>query len=66
MLDYQDIGVLLLLRRARLAISEIPVTMSPREIGASRIFFSWWTVGWYMAETSLLALARWTRGRDVH
>jgi glycosyltransferase involved in cell wall biosynthesis len=63
LLDYQDIGVLLLLRRANLRISEISVMMNPRKSGASRIFFSWWTVGWYMAETSLLALARWTRAR---
>ena len=63
LLDYQDVGVLLLLRRAKLRISEIPVMMNPRQSGASRIFFSWWTVGWYMAETSLLALARWTRAR---
>jgi hypothetical protein len=41
--------------------------MNPRKSGASRIFFSWWTVGWYMAETTLLCLARWTpsaRDRD--
>ena len=63
LLDYQDIGVLLLLRRAGLRISEVSVLMNPRRSGASRIFFSWWTVGWYMAETSLLALARWTRTR---
>ena len=66
LLDYQDIGVLLLLRRANLTISEISVTMNPRNSGASRIFFSWWTVGWYMAETSLLCLARWSRrARDA-
>jgi glycosyltransferase involved in cell wall biosynthesis len=63
LLDYQDIGVLLLLRRANLKISEISVMMNPRRSGASRIFFSWWTVGWYMAETTLLALARWSRAR---
>jgi glycosyltransferase involved in cell wall biosynthesis len=65
LLDYQDIGVLLLLRRAHLTISEISVTMNPRKSGASRIFFSWWTVGWYMAETSLLCLARWSRARGA-
>jgi glycosyltransferase involved in cell wall biosynthesis len=59
LLDYQDIGVLLLLRRANLRIAEIPVAMNPRRNGASRVFFSWWTVGRYMAETSLLCLARW-------
>jgi hypothetical protein len=43
LLDYQDIGVLLLLRRANLRISEVSVLMNPRKSGASRIFFSWWT-----------------------
>jgi hypothetical protein len=63
LLDYQDIGVLLLLRRAGLRIAEIAVAMNPRRSGASRVFFSWWTVARYMMETSLLALARWNRGR---
>jgi glycosyltransferase involved in cell wall biosynthesis len=60
LLDYQDIGVLLLLNRARLRVSEISVTMNPRNSGSSRIFNSWWTVGRYMAETTLLCLARWS------
>lgn len=59
LLDYQDIGVLLILRRAGLAIAEIPVSMNPRQNGPSRIFFSWWAVTRYMAETTLLCLARW-------
>jgi glycosyltransferase involved in cell wall biosynthesis len=59
LLDYQDIGVLLLLRHARLRIAEIPVAMNPRRSGASRVFFSWWTVARYMGETTLLCLARW-------
>ena len=59
LLDYQDVGVLLLLRRANLKIVEIPVAMNPRRSGPSRIFYSWWAVGRYMAETSLLCLARW-------
>ncbi|MBL0141894.1 MAG: glycosyltransferase [Betaproteobacteria bacterium] len=62
LLDYQDIGVLLLLRHANLRIAEIPVAMNRRVSGASRVFFSWWTVGRYMLETSLLCLARWNRG----
>ena len=65
LLDYQDIGVLLLLRHANLKIAEIPVVMNPRRSGASRVFSSWWTVGRYMAETSLLCLARWNRGRKM-
>ena len=59
LLDYQDIGVLLLLRRAGLAIGEIPVSMNARRSGASRVFSSWWTVGRYMVETTVLCLARW-------
>jgi glycosyltransferase involved in cell wall biosynthesis len=61
LLDYQDVGVLLLLRRANLRIAEIPVAMNPRRSGASRVFSSWWTVGLYMAETTLLCLARWNK-----
>lgn len=61
LLDYQDVGVLLLLRHAELRIAEIPVAMNPRKHGASRVFRSWWTVARYMAETSILCLARWNR-----
>ena len=61
LLDYQDIGVLLLLRHAQFRIAEIPVAMNPRRHGASRVFRSWWTVMRYMAETSVLCLARWNR-----
>jgi len=63
LLDYQDIGVLLLLRRANLRIAEIAVAMNPRREGVSRVFSSWWTIARYMAETTLLALARWNRPR---
>jgi glycosyltransferase involved in cell wall biosynthesis len=59
LLDYQDVGVLLLLRHARFRIAEISVAMNPRRHGASRVFSSWWTVARYMAETSLLCFARW-------
>jgi glycosyltransferase involved in cell wall biosynthesis len=59
LLDYQDLGVLLLLRRAGLDIAEISVSMNARRSGASRVFSSWWTVGRYMLETTLLCLARW-------
>jgi glycosyltransferase involved in cell wall biosynthesis len=61
LLDYQDVGVLLLLRHAQFRIAEIPVAMNPRRHGASRVFSSWWTVAVYMAETSLLCLARWNQ-----
>lgn len=61
LLDYQDVGVLLLLRHAHFRIAEVAVAMNPRKHGASRVFSSWWTVAIYMAETSLLCLARWNQ-----
>lgn len=63
LLDYQDIGILLLLRRAGLTIQEVPVTMAERTSGKSRIFSSWFRVGRYMALTTLLCLARWEARR---
>lgn len=59
LLDYQDLGVLLMLRRAGLSISEVPVAMYPRATGPSRIFASWSRVARYMLESTLLCLARW-------
>lgn len=59
LLDYQDLGALLLVRRAGLKIAEVPVTMNMRIIGKSRIFNSWSNVAKYMLATSLLCLARW-------
>ncbi len=58
LLDYQDIGVLLILRRKGLRTVEVPVPMQPRFQGASRVFRSWWVVGQYMLQTSVLCLAR--------
>ena len=66
LLDYQDIGVLLLLHKAGFRIGEIRVVMKPRQSGGSRIYSSWWTVCRYMAETTLLCLARWQRKRPEH
>ncbi len=66
LLDYQDLGALLLVRRAGLSIQEVPVSMNLRSVGTSRIFNSWFSVGRYMAATTLLCLARWriTRTRN--
>ena len=58
LLDYQDVGVLLILRRKGLRIVEIPVSMQPRTIGASKVFRSWMVVGKYLLQTSLLCIAR--------
>ena len=61
-LNYQDIGVLMLLRREGLAMREIPVLMSPRMSGASRVFRSWLKVAGYMLESSIIGLAGRSRG----
>lgn len=58
LLDYQDVGVLLILRRKGLRTVEVPVAMQPRTLGASKVFRSWWVVGKYMLQTSLLCIAR--------
>jgi glycosyltransferase involved in cell wall biosynthesis len=58
LLDYQDVGVLLLLRKYGLTVHEVPVTMYPRRNGRSRVFASWFTVARYMAQTTLLCIAR--------
>lgn len=55
--------MLLLLRHADLRVAEVAVPMNPRRSGISRVFSSWWTVGVYMSETTLLCLARWSRLR---
>jgi len=59
LLDYQDLGALLLMSRAGLRIAEVPVSMSPRTVGHSRVFRSWFSVARYMAVTTLLCLSRW-------
>lgn len=58
LLDFQDVGVLLLLRRSGLRVVEVPVAMSPRVADKSRVFNSWFTVARYMAATTLLCLSR--------
>ena len=64
MLDYQDLGALLLVRRAGLTITEVPVSMNLRAVGTSRIFNSWFNVGKYMIATTLLCLAQWKVRRE--
>ena len=57
MLDYQDVGVLLLLLGAGLTISEVPVKMHNRSDGKSRVFSSWLVVLKYMVQTTTLCIA---------
>lgn len=64
LLDYQDVGVLMLIRRHRLRIREIAVPMNPRASGASRVFASWWIVLRYMLATTVLCIANAGTPRD--
>ncbi len=61
LLDYQDLGVLLLLYTEKLQIMETPIAMRARTDGKSRIFSSWWAVGKYMIYTATLCIARGSR-----
>lgn len=57
-LDYQDVGILLMLERAGLKVNEVPVRMEPRKNGKSRIFYNWFIVGRYVLETLLLSVVK--------
>jgi len=58
LLDYQDLGVLMLLRKKGLTLHETPATMSPRRQGGSRVFSSWLMVARYMLHTTVLCFAQ--------
>jgi glycosyltransferase involved in cell wall biosynthesis len=58
LLDYQDIGVLLLLQSQGLRIVDVEVVMQERQNGRSRVFHSWVMVGYYMFQTLLLGLSK--------
>ena len=57
-LDYQDVGLLLLMRRHGLTITEVPVNMAQREVGKSRIFNSWLRVADYMWYSTVLSITK--------
>ena len=65
LLEYQDVGVLLMLKTFGLKFSEIPVQMNQREDGISRIFYSWSAVVYYMAHTSLLCLSKVRKSNEL-
>jgi glycosyltransferase involved in cell wall biosynthesis len=58
LLDYQDLGVLMLLRKKGLTLHETPTLMSPRYQGGSRVFSSWRMVSRYMLHTTVLCFAQ--------
>ncbi len=61
MLEYQDVGVLLLLREHGFPIHEVSIEMQNREIGGSHIFRSWRSVLYYMVYTSIMSIAKLSR-----
>jgi len=58
LLDYQDVGVLLLLREYGLKIGEVPVPMAQRKDGHSRVFATWFLVFEYMLKSSILCTSK--------
>ncbi|MCC2614817.1 glycosyltransferase family 2 protein [Aestuariibacter halophilus] len=58
MFEYQDVGVLLMLRDVGLRCQEIEVLMNERENGISRIFYSWLAVGKYLLYTLVLSTTK--------
>jgi glycosyltransferase involved in cell wall biosynthesis len=63
LLDYQDVGVLMLLSKENLPIVETPAPMLPRQQGHSRVFASWVVVARYLLHTTLLCVAQLDAGR---
>lgn len=58
LLEFQDVGVLVMLKNANLKISDVRVTMLPRRTGNSRVFHSWFAVIYYMCYTVLLGFSK--------
>ena len=64
LLEYQDVGVLIMLQSSGLRIKDVEVSMLPRRHGISRIFHSWTSVIYYMSYTLLLSFTK--RGMRHH
>ena len=58
LLDFQDVGVLMLLAGKGLRIAETPTPMRERAVGHSRVFASWAVVGRYLFHTTILCISR--------
>ena len=65
LLDHQDIGTLLLMKREGKRIAEVPLAMLPPKIDRSKIFRSWAYAVRYMIASTLLSIAhgRQTNGK---
>lgn len=58
LLDYQDVGVLLMLESKGLSIVEVPVRMYERKIGHSRVFSNWGVVIRYMLHSTIFGISK--------
>ena len=58
LLEYQDVGVLILLKRGGMTLCEVDIEMQPRTAGKSRIFHSWLKVVYYLACSFLLLASK--------
>lgn len=58
LLEYQDVGVLTMLKASSLRIVDVEVAMLPRRHGISRVFYSWASVVYYMSYTLLLGFTK--------
>lgn len=65
LLDYQDIGTLLLMRRQGLRINEVALNMRTPKIDRSKIFRSWANAVRYVVISSLLSIAHGRGGRSA-
>ncbi|NOH84538.1 glycosyltransferase family 2 protein [Vibrio sp. 03-59-1] len=65
LLEYQDVGVLLMLKTFGLTFSEVQVEMNSRVGGISRIFYSWRAVAYYMVHTSLLCISKVRKSNEL-
>jgi glycosyltransferase involved in cell wall biosynthesis len=64
LLQYQDIGVLLLLMHSGLRIQEIQVPMRPRISGSSKIFSSWFKVAEYLLLNMVLCTSHFMKEKS--
>lgn len=58
LLDYQDIGTLLYLKKNDFNILDVSVNMNSRIYGKSKVFFSWSAVVRYLYKTGILCLSK--------
>lgn len=58
MFEYQDVGVLLMLKKLNMSCEEVGVEMLSRKDGISRIFHSWLAVFKYLLYTFILSITK--------